>query len=130
MKTDGPWTISPGTLFEGRGKTQKARVSQAARLAVEPQIMDFKARNSVTAGFDADHCGEGFAELFKRFLAGLEPELVEDKFHVDHLVLEAELREFRRRNETQHLLTPEAHTKITRYGEHMHKLISKCYPHS
>ena len=106
--------ISWNVALKGRGKTQKVRVSQAARLAVEPQIMDFKARNNVTSGFDADHCGEGVAELLKRFLAGREAELVEDEFHVDHLVLEAEWQAFHLQHAELQLLTPGEHKRVTR----------------
>ena len=69
---------------------------------------------------DADHCGEGFAELFKRFLAGREVELVEDEFKVERLALEAEWQDSHLRYAELQLLTPEEHRRATKERRQPH----------
>jgi hypothetical protein len=106
--------ISWNVALRRRGKTWTTRVAQAARLAVNHQIVEFKARCDATPGMHADHCGEGFTELFKRFLAGREVELVEDEFKMDRLALESEWQEFHLKHAELQLLTPEEHRRVTK----------------
>jgi len=104
--------ISWVAALRGRGRTRAARVARAARLAVEQQVVDFKARCGAVG--DADHCGEGFAELLKRFLAGREVELVDDDSKVERLALEAEWHEFHLKHAELQILTPEEHRRVTK----------------
>ena len=74
------WDISWVAALRGKHGSDNRRVTQAARRAVGPQIVAFKRP---AFGTHVDHTGTGFADLFRRFLNGREPELTVDEHQVD-----------------------------------------------